>query len=210
MPHRRVITFQIKRITAFQLYLIFQIVIELNLGFYFLRLFLCIASRDHFIRQINVSTHQITDEFIQCLALGRIRLALGLLFIDRCRFIVYEICEKTLLRLRRNNLTKCYDSLQSILQPLSSHGQTVGQQTIDIFLTVEFKRSIRIILNRVFYRSEQILIVDDISVIFFIAVYTIDAADRLKQIVVVHPFVDIEIGRGRCIEPRKQFIDDNQ
>ena len=49
---------------------------------------------------------------------------------------------------------------------------------------------------------EQVLVVHDVAEILVLAVEPVGAADRLKQAVVLHRLVDVEIGAGRRVEAR--------
>ena len=50
-------------------------------------------------------------------------------------------------------------------------------------------------------RLEEVLVVDDVAVVFVVAVEPVDAADGLEQAVVLHLLVDVEVGRGGASKP---------
>jgi hypothetical protein len=57
---------------------------------------------------------------------------------------------------------------------------------------------------------EQILVVDDVAEVLVLAVQPVGAADRLKQAMVLHGFVDVEIGAGRRVEAGQQLVHHHQ
>ncbi len=57
---------------------------------------------------------------------------------------------------------------------------------------------------------EQILVVHDVAEVLVLAVQPVGAADGLKQAVVLHGFVDVEIGAGRRVEAGEQLVHHDQ
>ena len=58
--------------------------------------------------------------------------------------------------------------------------------------------------------AEQLFEVDDVAVVLVIAIETISAADRLKEVVVVQFIVEVDIRAARRIEAGQQLADDDQ
>ena len=65
-------------------------------------------------------------------------------------------------------------------------------------------------MDRAFQALEEIFVVDDIAVLFVVAIQTIDPADRLEEAMILHGFVDIEIGGRGGVKAGEQLIDDDQ
>ena len=65
-------------------------------------------------------------------------------------------------------------------------------------------------MDRPFQALEQVLVVDDVAVFLVVAVQAVDAADGLEQPVILHLFIDVEIGRRRRVEAGQQFVHDDQ
>jgi hypothetical protein len=51
-----------------------------------------------------------------------------------------------------------------------------------------------VVLDRALQGTEKVLVVDDVAVFLVLAVQAVDPADRLEEAVVLHLFVDIEVG----------------
>ena len=60
--------------------------------------------------------------------------------------------------------------------------------------------------DSVFHLLEQVLVVNDITKLFVIAIQPVGAADGLEQAVVLHGFVDVEVGAGWCIKACQQLV----
>ena len=64
--------------------------------------------------------------------------------------------------------------------------------------------------NGVLHLLEQVFVVHDVAEILVFAVEPVGAADRLKQAVVLHRLVDVEVGAGRRVEAGEQLVHDDQ
>ena len=76
----------------------------------------------------------------------------------------------------------------------------------NILRIVSFKSSGGIVLHCRLELSEQLLVIHDIAEVLTIIIETVDAANRLKQAVILHPLVDVKVGTRRRIESGEQFI----
>ena len=81
---------------------------------------------------------------------------------------------------------------------------------MNIRSVILIERPVRIIFDCVFDSTKQILIINNITEILFVAIHSVHATNRLKQVVVTHLFVDIQVGSRRRIESGEQFIHDDQ
>lgn len=57
---------------------------------------------------------------------------------------------------------------------------------------------------------EQILVIDDIAKILVVGIQPVGTADGLKQAVILHGLVDVQIRTGRSIESGQQLVHDDQ
>src|SRR5687767_10771517 len=83
--------------------------------------------------------------------------------------------------------------------------EAVRQQTFDVICFKSFKSIRRVVIDGLVQAVEQVLVINNVSeilVLFFSAVYP---ADGLKQSVVLHLLVYIEIGTGGSIKASEQF-----
>ena len=62
----------------------------------------------------------------------------------------------------------------------------------------------------VFDLLEQVLVIHDVAKLLVLAVQPVDAADGLKQAVVLHGLIDVEIGAGRRIKAGQQLVDHDE
>ena len=88
--------------------------------------------------------------------------------------------------------------------------QAILQQTFQILRVKPVKSICRIVLNSLFKTFEQVLVVNDVSVIFVITVKTIHSTNRLEQSVVAHLLIDIEVRGGRRVKTGEQLIHHNE
>ena len=84
------------------------------------------------------------------------------------------------------------------------------QKTRHIFLGIPVQRACGIIVDRGFEALEQVLVIDDVAIFLVFAIEPVDAANRLKQAVIMHLLVDVEIGRGRCVKTGQKLIDNDE
>ena len=55
-------------------------------------------------------------------------------------------------------------------------------------------------LDGALHLGQQVLVIDDVAEVLGFAVEAVDATDRLEETMVLHRFVDVEIGAGRGIK----------
>ena len=105
---------------------------------------------------------------------------------------------------------------QRIVQPLAAFAQPVLDQDVAILgfklIVIQF---FGIHLNRagaffIHQLLEQILVIHDKTEFFVFAIQPVDAADGLEQAMILHRFIDIQIGATGRIETGQQFIDHDQ
>ena len=73
-------------------------------------------------------------------------------------------------------------------------------KTLYILRIISFKSAGSIVLHCRLELTKQLLVVHDIAEVLAIIVKTVDAANRLKQAVILHPLVDVKVGTRRCIK----------
>lgn len=64
--------------------------------------------------------------------------------------------------------------------------------------------------DRVFDFAEEVFVIDDVAEVFVVAVEAVGAADGLEESVVLHTFVNVEVGASGRIKACQQLIDDDQ
>jgi hypothetical protein len=64
--------------------------------------------------------------------------------------------------------------------------------------------------DRVFDFFEQVFVIDDVATGFVVPIEAVDAADGLEETVILHAFVDVEVGAAWRIKSGQEFIDDDQ
>src|SRR6266481_4704118 len=100
---------------------------------------------------------------------------------------------------RFNWLTERPNGLLCLFQFLPSLLQAVLQKPGYIFLIVAIERAGCVLVHCSFEAFEEIFVINDVSVVFVIAVQPIHATDSLEQTVVAHLLIYIEIGRWRRV-----------
>ena len=88
--------------------------------------------------------------------------------------------------------------------------QPVLQQAFDIGLVITFECARGVVGNCALKAAEQVFIVDDLAVFLVVAIEPIHPANGLEQAMVLHLFVDVEVGGRRRIEAGQQLIDHDQ
>ena len=79
-----------------------------------------------------------------------------------------------------------------------------------ILRIISFKSSGSIVLHCSLELSKQLLVIHDIAEVLTIIIETVDAANRLKQAVILHPLVDVKVGTRRRIKSGEQLVYDNK
>ena len=60
-----------------------------------------------------------------------------------------------------------------------------------------------------FHALKQVFVVNNIAELFVLTIKTIGATDHLKEAMILHGFVNIQIGAGRRIKASEQLIHHN-
>ena len=79
-----------------------------------------------------------------------------------------------------------------------------------ILRIISFECAGSIVLHCSLELSKQLLVIHDIAEILTIIIKTVDAANRLKQAVILHPLVDVKVGTRRRIKSGEQLVHDNK
>ena len=115
-----------------------------------------------------------------------------------------HVLQLTLGRLHR--LTEQGKRFDGRVEAFLAHFQTVLQQHLRVASTRAAVQLGAIDRDGILEFLEQVLVVDDVAEILVLAVEPVRAADGLKQAVVLHGLVNVEIGAGRRIEAGEQLV----
>ena len=79
-----------------------------------------------------------------------------------------------------------------------------------ILRIISFKSAGSIVLHCSLELSKQLRVIHDIAEILTIIIKTVDAANRLKQAVILHPLVDVKVGTRRRIKSGEELVHDDK
>src|ERR1019366_1542920 len=109
-----------------------------------------------------------------------------------------------------NRLAECPNGLPCIFQSLPSLLQSILKKSRDIFLVIAIKGSGSVVVHCSFKASEEVFVIDDVSVVLVVAIQSIHTADRLEEAVIAHLLVDIEICCRRRIKAGQELVHHDQ
>ncbi len=101
-------------------------------------------------------------------------------------------------------------ALQCIIQQFFCFLKPVGEQSGNIFFVITLKCTWSVIVYRWFKTLEQVFVIDDVTVILIITIESVHPAYCLKETVVLHFLINVQVGCRRSIESGKQFINHNK
>ena len=113
--------------------------------------------------------------------------------------------------------TRLLDTFAKLLDSII-HFLKIGYRSIMAILNksfyilriISFKSAGSIVLHCSLELSKQLLVIHDIAEILTIIIKTVDAANRLKQAVILHPLVDVKVGTRRRIKSGEQLVHDDK
>src|ERR1700687_5433017 len=91
----------------------------------------------------------------------------------------------------------------SFLEPLLPESE-------DGVLVETLKGPRRVFGKRMLQLLEEIPVVDDVTVLLVLAIKPVHATDRLKEPMVLHVPINVEVGRRRGVKARKKLIHHDQ
>ena len=109
-----------------------------------------------------------------------------------------------------HSLAKFVQLLYHIVKKVLCFDYPIFDQTGNIFLVIILKSVGSVFVNSIAEIAEKLLVVDYIAKILALIIQTIDATNRLKQPVVVHLLVDVQVRARWRVKPGQEFIHHDQ
>ena len=125
--------------------------------------------------------------------------------------VAAKVVDMLQLPLRRLHvLAQQGQCLQRGVQPLLAFGQAVLQQHRRVCATRAGIQLGRVDRHGVLDFFEQVLVIDDVAKVFIVAVQPVGAANGLEQAMILHRFVDVQIGARRRVKTCEQLVHHDQ
>ena len=87
---------------------------------------------------------------------------------------------------------------------------TILNKAFYVFRIIALEGTGSIILHSRLELAKQLLIINNIAKVFAVTIQPVDAANRLKQAVILHPLVDVKVGTRRRIKSGEQLVHDDK
>ena len=103
-------------------------------------------------------------------------------------------------------LAQLVQRIQRFLKVLLCFVCAIFEQPLNIFRVKRLKCTTGVLVHSAGEIAKQLLIIDNVAEILGLIIQTIHTADCLKQAVIVHRLVNVEISAGRCVESGQEFV----
>ncbi|MNJ32551.1 hypothetical protein D3C77_272180 [compost metagenome] len=201
--HVRLVGLQVDVVTTGELHLVTHFGKVIDLGLDFGNFLGAIARLFQFVCKVTEAADQRRRHLVQVQALGFV----GLELLGVTRILAAEKANvgRCVLGLF-NRLAQGFDCLAGIFEIFLCLAQAVSQDTGHVRLVVAVQGAAGVVANGAFQQLEQVLVVDDVTVLLILTVQAVDPADGLEQAVVAHLFVDVEVSGRRRVEAGQQLV----
>ncbi len=165
-----------------------------------------VACGFEFVGEVGVAAEEVGCGFVEFGALGFAVFQVGREF-----GVAAEVADVgEVVFGRGDGFAEEMQGFEGVVEAIASFFEAILEEDLGVRSTIALVEFGGVDGDRVFDFAEEVFVIDDVAEVFIVAVEAVGAADGLKESVVLHTFVDVEVGASGGIKAGQQLIDNDQ